>query len=277
MRRLTSAPSALPRTWGINRPITLPRSRGSSGTRPLSHDLADQSDDLVLAQLRRQVLLQHGQVKGFLVGQLGAAPVAEGLDAVPAVVDLLRHDLDHGRVVEGFPPLLLHGLHREFEEPQRVHPRLLALPHGVLDVILEPVSQRHDRHPPAAGWSVPDCRPSILNPAAPVREPAGFTINRYVLPQHSQPSRHSDPRGSVPFFQRLSRDSNRLSVERNRSKSVRPRPSTTVYRPASAGITVDSNPQQMTEPSLLTPQALMPAVSTEINSPAGGAVWSGAS
>ena len=92
--------------------MTLPRSRGpvAPTASTVSRMRATISSSLSWGG---QVLFQHGQLGGFLVRQLGAPAVAERLDALAAVVGLLRHDFNHRLVVQRFPALLLHGLHRE--------------------------------------------------------------------------------------------------------------------------------------------------------------------
>ena len=114
-------------TWPICGIPVAPVSATASATRAL---------DLLVAQLRRQVGLEDGELGVLLGGQLGPPGVGVGGRGLAALLGLLGEHLEHLVVASSrasVPDDLLVGDGGE-GHPQRAGPHLVALTHRVGEV-----------------------------------------------------------------------------------------------------------------------------------------------
>ena len=97
---LTAFPSAfLPASFGITAFITLPMSFGEVA--PVSAMAAATAASISSGDgRRRQVGLEHRDLAGLLVDEIGAAGLRELLDRVAPLLHERRHDLQHFGIVE---------------------------------------------------------------------------------------------------------------------------------------------------------------------------------
>ena len=152
---LTWLPSALPRTWGMMRPMTLPRSPGPAA--PVSAMAwRGQRRDFSLAKLFGHILQQDGQRRLFLGHQVGPAALAEHIDALAAVLDLLGHHVGDAGVVQFLEVVLFRQLDLALQKPQGIQPLPVAGAHGTANVLFQPFLDASHRSA-AFGVERPGC------------------------------------------------------------------------------------------------------------------------